>query len=190
MTLRHSERFPLGTEIICKYFTATKDLRYGDMQTARPATLWDGPPGEYRTTSENGFVNITFEERFLINRIAKQAKGVLPKYPEPEDTGAAYRIYVFSNYLHEIWKIDQQLEIKIPSDFFESGLRRLFAMAYFLMELTKENSPQECGPFLKLYEIFSKDLYDFLSAGTLRDASPAVKCLTAAALRLRAFPEA
>lgn len=190
MTLKHSERFPAGTEIICKYFTGAKDLRYGDMQTIRPATIWDGQPGKYRTASENGFVNITFEERFLINQIAKQVEGAIPKYPEPEDLGAAYRIYVFSNDFHEIWETDQQSEIKIPSDFSESGLRRLFVMAYFLTELTKENSPQECGPFLKLYDIFSKDLYDFLSAGTLRDASSAVKCLTAVALRLRAFPEA
>ncbi len=188
MTLKHSDLFPAETEIMCKYFTGVKDPRYGDLQTVRPAPLWDGLAGKYETRSENGFINIFFADAFLTGSIAALAKGRLPVIAEPGDTGPAYRVYVFSNYVHEIWGAAQCTDAQRPPDFEGSGLRRLFAMAFFLAELAKENPPD--GGFLKLFDCFSQDLDAFLAGGTLRGALPAAKCLTAAALRLRAFPAA
>lgn len=188
MTLKHSEFFP-EAEIICKYFTGRKERRFGDVQSARPAPLWDGLPGKYRTESENGFVNITFDDAFLIRHIALLASAGLPKVPEPESIGPAYRDYVFSNDVHDIWEMTcaEQIPEGIVLSF---PWRRLYVMAFFLSELAKEKSPQGCGPFSKLYALFAKELYEALCSVTLRSAPPCVKNLTAAALRIRAFQEA
>ena len=69
-------------------------------------------------------------------------------------------------------------------------LRRLYVMAFFLSELSKVKIPPCGGQYTKLYDIFTKELYELLSSGTLRDASPSLRALTAAAVRLQAFPEA
>ena len=78
----------------------------------------------------------------------------------------------------------------LPCAPLEPPLRRLYVMAFFLSELSKVKIPPCGGQYTKLYDIFTKELYELLSSGTLRDASPSLRSLTAAAVRLQAFPEA
>ena len=114
---------------------------------------------------------------------------MLPELSEPCDLGGVYRTYIFSVYVREIWSNETLCSAALGAPL-EPPLRRLYVMAFFLSELSKVKIPPCGGQYTKLYDIFTKELYELLSSGTLRDASPALRALTAAAVRLQAFPEA
>lgn len=179
--------------IICKYFTGVKDMRYGDFQTLRPVrTQIESRPGLYRVEMRKGFANITFEDKFLIDYIVDlSVSTAVPIVPEPfhAEIGAdLYRAYVFSNYVHGLWKIKEAAAAYCP---IPEEQRRLFVMAMFLAESIKTKGPQfACEPFAELYDTFSKLLYNYLASIIIMEADAGLRALTAAALILRAFREA
>lgn len=188
-----------NTALVCKYFTGITDLRYGDIQTASPVqTESQDVPGKYVVRQCGGFLNFTFDDQYLIKSLAEFAAqaAVVPRYAEPvgdDILGDAYRAYVYSNYVHEIWQTASGADAEPPdSNIFPSqALRRLCVMALFLAD--KANGPQQQSsgrePFETLYDIFSKQLYRYLMSLTLGSAPDAAKLVTAAALILRACRE-
>lgn len=196
LTLKHT---------VCKYFTGIKDARYGDVQSAVPCyasgDTVDFSTDEYSVSYVNGFANVTFYEDFLVKYISGAARGVLVNWDglrvsEPDALDIYYRRYVFSNYIFDIWgqdKLIKACEVRDDPICFE--LRRLFVMALFLTELRKnspqnENDPRESGSFMKLYDIFAKDLYDYLSSKTIADAAWHDMLITAAAINIPVCREA
>ena len=60
-------------------------------------------------------------------------------------------------------------------------------MAFFLISLSeksKEKDPQKSESFQKLYDTFSSELYNILTAGVLKETSDLLKTLTLCAVKL------
>lgn len=174
---------------------------------------------EYSVSYVNGFANVTFYDNFLVKYISGAARGVLvlwddQRVPEPDKIGADYRRYVFSNYVFDLWgrdKLkeacdaceaccacnvsDKQADAADNGKHLSAELRRLFVMALFLIKFSKnfsqnKNDPRESGSFMKLYDIFTKDLYDYLSSKTIADAAWHDMLITAAAINIPVCREA
>lgn len=184
-----------STALVCKYFTGITDLRYGDIQTAAPVyTEIHTVPGKYEVRQCNGFLNFTFDDRYLIKNLADLVtqSAAVPRYAEPvggDIACDAYRAYVYSNYVHEIWPSAGGAESPDRNMFLSQALRRLCVMALFLAD--KADGPQQSDrePFETLYDIFSKQLYRYLMSLTLGSSPDAAKLVTTAALILRAYRE-
>ena len=75
---------------------------------------------------------------------------------------------------------------KIP-DFENSHVRRLAVMAFYLVFLSQQSNkkdPQKSESFQKLYDTFSSELYNTLTAGVLKETSALLKALTLCAIKL------
>ena len=171
-------------DIICKYFTGAKDNRYGDLQSLRPVSYAPlSLPDKYKIETVNGFVNITLNDSFLISAISDFAQNC-PKITVNTcaPLSSEYRLFVFNIFTTEIWQS--------PSDFFSFEnfhVRRLAVMAFYLILQStrqKEKDPQKSESFQKLYDTFSSELYDTLTAGVLKETSDLLKTLTLCAIKL------
>lgn len=179
-------------DIICKYFTGAKDNRYGDLQSLRPVSYAPiSLPDKYQIETVNGFVNITLNDFFLISAISDFAQNC-PKITVStcEPLSSEYRLFVFNIFIREIWQIPQSFaltETSNLSSFDSFNVRRLCVMAFYLILQTthlKEKNSQNSESLQKLYDTFSSELYNILTAGVLKETSDLLKALTLCAIKL------
>lgn len=173
----------LNSEFICKYFSGEKDNRYADIQSLRPVLQKiDSKPGVFKVSMQNGFANLILDDEFICRRIfdfAQKPISYAQKHFSKVDT-TEYRLYVFNVCVKEIWH-PICFCAKAPTLCAKTKeIRRLAVMALYLIE----KDPQKSESFQKLYDTFSSELYDFLTAGTLKEASYLLKLLTICALKL------
>lgn len=171
-------------DIICKYFTGAKDSRYGDLQSLRPvSSIPKSLPNKYKVETANGFVNITLNDSFLISAISDFAQNC-PKIniKACQPLSSEYRLFVFNIFTTEIWQLPS-----VFSSFENFHVRRLSVMAFYLIwqsEQLKEKDSPKSESFQKLYDTFSSELYDILTAGVLKETSDLLKTLTLCAIKL------
>ena len=179
-------------DIICKYFSGAKDCRYGDLQSLRPVS--SAPMsifGKYEIESTNGFINITLNDSFIISSLLDFAQN----YPKItintcEPLSSKYRLFVFNVFVSEIWQLPADFALaKMPkfSSFDNLVERRLSVMAFYLIlqaEQLKEKDSPKSESFQKLYDTFSNELYNTLTAGVLKETSFLLKILTICAVKL------
>lgn len=179
-------------DMICKYFTGAKGSRYGDLQSLRPVSY--APKsclGKYEIETTNGFVNITLNDSFLISSLldfTQNCSKITIDTCEP--LSSEYRLFVFNIFANEIWQLSSDFPLaamaKIP-DFENSHVRRLAVMAFYLVFLSQQSNkkdPQRNESFQKLYDTFSSELYNTLTAGVLKETSALLKALTLCAIKL------
>lgn len=184
-------------DLVCKYFSGVKDNRYGDLQSLHPVLqIPESVSGIFTVFEQNKFVNLSFDDNYIISRLLAFAPNTIPyaQNSQAEVHSTEYRLFVFNTCVNEIWQPqsvsfcvdDPGLCAKLTDNnsdnnqISEQQLRRLAVMALYLIE----KDPQECESFKKLFDTFSSELYNTLTAGVLKEASPLLKLLTICALKL------
>ena len=184
-------------DLVCKYFSGVKDNRYGDLQSLHPVLqIPESVSGIFTVFEQNKFVNLSFDDNYIISRLLAFAPNTIPcaQNSQAEVHSTEYRLFVFNTCVNEIWQPqsvsfcvdDPVLCAKLTDNnsdnnqISEQQLRRLAVMALYLIE----KDPQECESFKKLFDTFSSELYNTLTAGVLKEASPLLKLLTICALKL------
>lgn len=179
-------------DIICKYFSGTKDSRYGDFQSLCPVLC---PPvnvsDNFLIKIQNNFVNLTINDSYLLHRLVSFAQNqpcaAHTNYHEPKSINTEYQLFLFSIFINEIWQIRDDFHSNILPDISfcaksenSQSIRRLAVMAFYLIE----KDPLKSESLQKLYDTFSNELYKILTAGVLTEASPILKLLAICALKL------
>ena len=179
-------------DITCKYFTGAKDSRYGDLQSLRPVSY--APKsclGKYELETTNGFVNITLNDSFLISSLLDFIQNC-PKITinTCEPLSSEYRLFVFNIFANEIWQLSADFSLATMSkisSFENFHVRRLAVMAFYLIFLSQQSNkkdPRRSESFQKLYDTFSSELFNTLTAGVLKETSVLLKALTLCAIKL------
>jgi len=107
-----------------------------------------------------------------------------------EPLSSKYRLFVFNVFVSEIWQLPADFALaKMPkfSSFDNLVERRLSVMAFYLIlqaEQLKEKDSPKSESFQKLYDTFSNELYNTLTAGVLKETSFLLKILTICAVKL------
>ena len=198
--------------MVCKYFSGVYDGRFGDLQSRAPAggrALVKSPApagcGMYAVSYKNGFMNISFDDGFILNYAARAAVRAFEEHlydapvcePAPCAQGAHggpgtpgapdhfYKKYVLSNYIHDIWGLEASYGAALsqaggrgagrPFSCFEQ--RWLFVMAVFLCEIIK-NRPYDHGQFMKLCAILTDGIYAYITARSAAGADASDILLT------------
>lgn len=191
--------FNFEFDLVCKYFTGIKGNRFGDVQSLHPVSqIPESLSGIFTVFEQNKFVNLALNDNYIISRLLGFAPNPISRAQISQtDTNydvdvysTKYRLFVFNTCVNDIWHLqdlsfcadDPGLCAKFTGsdEIPEQHLRRLSVMAFYLIE----KDPQECESFKKLFDTFSSELYNTLTAGVLKEASPLLKLLTICALKL------
>ena len=176
-------------ELICKYFSGTKDTRFGDVQSLHPFyEMPESVPGIFRVQKDSGFINLTLDDDYLLSRIHDYAQS--PVCFTPKNTfdvsSPEYLLYLFGIYVDEIWSHAAADKNDTYGELQKISVRRIAVMAFYLIEATAkiEKDPHFCESFQKLYDTFSYELYKILTAGILKETPSLLRKLTVCALKL------
>ena len=169
-------------DLVCKYFSGVKDGRFGDVQSLRPVSqIPESVPGIFTVFEQNKFINLALDDNYIFSRLLGFAPNTISRAQNSQAgvDSTEYRLFVFNICVNEIWQ-SQDISFCADDPGLCAKLRRLAVMAFYLIE----KDPQECESFKKLFDTFSSELYNTLTAGVLKEASPLLKLLTICALKL------